>query len=341
ARFIPTSNFVDDMTWTKGPHTLAFGVNFRLIENDRTSYNNTFPSYSFSRNTLKGLGADIRDAVNVFARQKYGSSSLAITEQTPVANAFGTLLGILNNYSGTYNYTKDGKAIDFGQPTERAFATKEYDFYLQDTWKARRDLTLTYGLRYALNQVPYEKNGLEVITTAPLEQFFAERIYAQANGIPGYAMPNSALTYTLGGPANNARGYFKKDTNNFAPRFNIAYAPVSDSFFGKLFGKGSVLRAGGSILYDRYGSDMVTNFDRSGSPGLSTSVSQPRNTDFTDGFRYTGGGLPALPAAPQGGFPFTPPAIIGGFGATVGVDQNLVAPYSILLNMSYTRPLPA
>jgi hypothetical protein len=154
-------------------------------------------------------------------------------------------------------------------------------------------------------------------------------------------MPNATLTYALGGPANHGKDWFKRDNNDFAPRFNIAYAPESDSFLGKVFGKGSVLRAGGSVLYDRYGSDMVVNFDRYGSPGLSTSVTQPLNTNFSDGFRYTGGGLPSLPAAPQGGFPFTPPTIVGGFGSTVGVASNLVAPYSILLNLSYTRRVAA
>jgi hypothetical protein len=102
-----------------------------------------------------------------------------------------------------------------------------------------------------------------------------------------------------------------------------------------------VLRAGGSMVYDRYGSSMATSFAASGSPGLATSVTQPVNTDFTDSFRYTGGSLPALPAAPQGGFPFTPPAVAGGFGSYSGVNPNLVAPYSMLLNFSYTRPLPA
>jgi hypothetical protein len=339
ARLIPTTNFVDDMTWMKGPHKFEFGTNVRLIENDRTSYSNSFPTFSFSRSTLLGLGADINLALNTYIQQQSGNSSLKASEATNVTNAFGDLLGVINQYTATYNYGRDGSAIAFGAPTTRAFVTKEFDFYMQDVWKARRDLTFTYGVRYSINQVPYEKNGLEVVTTVPLENFLAERIYAQANGIPGFAMPNANLTYALGGPKNNAEGWFKPDTNNIAPRFNFAYAPVSDSFFGKLFGKGSVIRAGGSVLYDRYGSDMVVNFDKSGSPGLSTSISQPQNTDFTSGFRYTGGGLPALPAAPQGGFPFTPPAIIGGFGATVGVDQNLVAPYSILLNMSYTRPI--
>jgi hypothetical protein len=340
-RVLPTLNFVDDMTLMKGPHKFEYGANIRFIENDRTSYANSFPTFSFSRNTLKGLGADIVAAVNTFVAQRSGDSSLKITEGTPVTNAFGTLLGVVNNYGATYNYGRDGAAIAFGQPTVRAFATNEYEFYLQDTWKVRRDLTLTYGVRYANNSVPYEKNGLEVVTTTPLEDFLADRIYAQAHGIPGYAMPNAKLTYALGGPANQGQGYFARDNNNLAPRFNFAYAPESGGLFGKIFGKGSVLRGGASVLYDRYGSDMVVNFDRYGSPGLSTSVSQPLNTDFSDAFRYTGGGFPSLPPAPQGGFPFTPPTIIGGFGATVGVNSNLVAPYSMLFNMSYARPVVA
>ena len=81
----------------------------------------------------------------------------------------------MNQYSATYNYDHSGSAIAFGLPTVRAFVTKESEFYIQDTWKARRDLTLTYGLRYSLNGVPYEKNGLEVVTTVPLENFLAER----------------------------------------------------------------------------------------------------------------------------------------------------------------------
>src|SRR5262245_26377559 len=62
-RLLPTSNFVDDMTWIKGTHKIEFGVNIRTMENARTSYSNAFPTYAFSRNTLKGLGADIVAAV--------------------------------------------------------------------------------------------------------------------------------------------------------------------------------------------------------------------------------------------------------------------------------------
>jgi hypothetical protein len=93
-------------------------------------------------------------------------------------------------------------------------------------------------------------------------------------------------------------------------------------------------------MYDHYGNSMVTSFASSGSPGLSTTVSQPLNTDFTTSFRYTGGALPTIPAAPATGFPFTPPTIIGGFTSFSGVASDLVAPYQYLLNFSYARPLP-
>jgi hypothetical protein len=100
-----------------------------------------------------------------------------------------------------------------------------------------------------------------------------------------------------------------------------------------------VIRAGAGLIYDHYGTNMVTSFASSGSPGLSTTVSQPLNTDFTTSFRYTGGALPTIPASTATGFPYTPPVVIGGFTSFSGVSSNLVAPYEYLLNFSYARPL--
>jgi hypothetical protein len=106
-----------------------------------------------------------------------------------------------------------------------------------------------------------------------------------------------------------------------------------------MLGAGSVFRAGAAMVYDRYGSDMVVQFDQTGSPGLASQVTQPRNTDFTTSFRYAGAGLPPLPAAPNAKFPNTPATILGGFNSNTGVFPDLVAPYSYLLNASFTRPL--
>jgi len=338
-RIQPTHNVVNDTSWIKGAHTVQFGANFRFVVNDRVNDNN-YPTYSLSRNTLKGLGADITGAVTDFMRARTGVSNLSLTEATLVTNAFGTMLGIINNYSGTYQYKLDGSTVPFGQPVVRSFGNKEYEGYIQDSWKARRDLTLTYGVRYGLYFAPYERNGVQVSPTTGVDVFFAERVGASLAGIPGNAMPNAYLTFAAAGPVNGGPDYYKLDKNNFAPRFSIAWAPENDKLWGRLFGKGSVLRAGASMVYDRFGNNMATTFADSGSPGMATSVTQPLNTDFTDSFRYNGSGLPTLPAPPQGGFPFTPPAVTGGFGSYSAVNPTLVAPYSMLLNFSYARPLP-
>ena len=40
---VPVHNLIDDLTWVKGKHTLQFGGNLRIITNNRTSNNNSYP----------------------------------------------------------------------------------------------------------------------------------------------------------------------------------------------------------------------------------------------------------------------------------------------------------
>ena len=56
---------------------------------------------------------------------------------------------MINQYGATYNFGADGKAIPFGSPVAKSFGTQEYEFYAQDTFKWKRNLTVTYGVRYS------------------------------------------------------------------------------------------------------------------------------------------------------------------------------------------------
>ena len=242
--------------------------------------------------------------VQNYINQTLGSTGLKLTQAEAVQEGLGDLLGLINEYNATYQYTKSGAVIPFGTPATREYAVNDYEGYVMDSWRFRSNLTITAGLRYSNATTPWEVNGTEVVTTVPLQQYFAERVAAMNAGIPNNTI--APLTYELGGSANNKPGWYQRANLNLGPRLAVAYAPSdTNSWFDKLLGKGSVLRGGFAMVYDQYGNDMVYNIDQSGSPGLASTVTQPVNTNFTTSPRYGGiTGLPTLPAAAQGGFPF-------------------------------------
>jgi carboxypeptidase family protein len=338
-QIMPTTTVGDDLTWTKGKHTVTTGINFRYIRNTHTSYANSFPNYGFVRNTLGGLGGDATTDVTNYLNGLPGGAGLTLAQPEAVQDGLGDLLGLINNYGATYQYTKTGALLPFGTPATREYAANSYEGYVMDSWRVKRNLTVTLGLRYINSSPPWEVNGTEVATTVPLQAYFAERVAAMNAGVPNNQIQNASLTYQLAGPANGKQGWYARDNLDFGPRASIAYAPdKTDNWFDKLMGKGSVLRGGFAVVYDQYGQDMVFNVDQSGSPGLASTVTQPINTNFTTSARYPS--LPALPAAAPGGFPFTPPTITGGFDEGVGIVSNLKAPYSYVLNATYAKQLP-
>ena len=326
-RINPTWNFTDDVTWVKGRHTVTAGANLRWIDNNVSSFANSYPSYNFSRGVLVGLGNDIyTPALNYAAG---ASTALTLANSTAVTNAFGTLLGLLNSNGATYQYAKDGSILAFGTPRLNDFVTHEYEAYVQDSWKLTPKLTLTYGVHYEVDTVPYEVNGLQVGATPGLGSYLASRIAAANAGVPGNQIAASDhLTYSLNGSVNGKPGWYSPDKSNFAPRLALAYA-INDK---------TVFRAGAGVTYDQFGNDMAVNLASSGSPGLSTSLTNA-SYNFTTSPRYGSGVLPALPTAPAGGYPYTPPNVTGISGTFFGVDPALHAPYTYLLNATISRQI--
>ena len=87
-------------------------------------------------------------------------------------------------------------------------------------------LTVNFGVRYENFRPPYEANGLQVDTTVPLNQYFAQRNGVQALGVPANQMSDFTLSYALNGPVNGKPSWWSPDNANFAPRFGMAYAPT-------------------------------------------------------------------------------------------------------------------
>lgn len=274
SRTTPVHNFVDDISWIKGNHTLGFGGNVRLITNNRNSFANSFdtavvnPSfYDFSGDSV------IFDVYNtgdpIFPDVISGG-------ETDLRDALSSVIGRYSQFSANLVYDQSGALQPSGTPTLRSFATQEYEVYAQDSWRIKNNFTLTYGMRWGTSTPVYETNGIQVKPTVSLGEYFDRRKESAFNGVPF----NDSITFDLAGKANNAPGYYKQDWNNFAPSIAFAWSPDFDGLLGKIFGRNGkgVLRGGWRLTYDRIGSQLAVNFDLNSVLGFTGSQGNAANT---------------------------------------------------------------
>jgi hypothetical protein len=335
-RIAPTQNLNDDLTWIKNTHTVTAGTNIRVVRNGITNFANAWPNYSAARGNLTGLGSDFVSAVQNYLTATGRNSSMANSQA--VARAGIDLLGVVSTGAMNYSYAHEGKALPIGDPTYRNFASNEYAFYVSDSWRAKPGLTITAGLRYENNTAPWEANGLQVAPTIPLQTYWADRLNGAANGIPSYQIASARESYQFVGPGNGKPSWFKRDTNNWAPRMAFAYSPQGSGWGSKILGKGGVFRGGATVSYDRFGSDMIVQFDNLSSFGL-TENDILGSFNFTTGPRFNGT-LPALPAASTHNFPFTPSDVAAVCCTYMGINSDLKTPYAYVVSASVARPLP-
>lgn len=96
--------------------------------------------------------------------------------------------------------------------------TKSYNFFAQDAWRVRPDLTVSAGMRYEYNSPGVDTNDRANLYDPQTRQL----VPVGRNGFP--------------------RSGYDPDYNNFAPRLGIAWTP------GR---RGTVIRAGYGMYYDQ------------------------------------------------------------------------------------------
>ncbi|MEO8435229.1 MAG: TonB-dependent receptor [Pyrinomonadaceae bacterium] len=341
SRTTPVHNFVDDLSWIKGTHTLQFGGNVRLIKNNRLTFGNAFdvavtnPSfYDFSGDVV--LFDDNGDPI--FPDVDPGA-------ETDLRDALTAIIGRFSQYSVNLNYDKSGKLLPGGTGVGRTFATEEYEVYAQDSWRIRPNLTLTYGVRWYTSTPVYETSGLQVKPVQSLGEYFERRVAGAEAGRPF----NDLITVDLAGKKNNRDGYYQQDWNNFAPAVAVAWSPdFGDNWFGNLIGrKGkSVIRGGFRMTYDRIGSQLAVNFDLNSTLGFkSASGISANHFNVSDrlGPLFTGFGqnvrtLQDLTIPATLTFPLLTPADEDQ-RIESSLDDTLTTPYNYSVNVSYGREI--
>ena len=344
----PVQNFVDDLSWTKGKHSFQFGTNVRFIRNPRSNF-----LTSFSSGTTNSSGLDTAGIVGTKSPLNPGNHSGFPSVDSAFRLGYNwpimAMMGIVSELDATFNFDKSGQAQPQGAPLKRRFAADEYEFYIQDSYRMKPNLTINYGLRYSLFSPPWETKGLEVTPTISLGDWFQQRATKMLNG--GSSVTDPLITYDLAGPANGKPGYYDWDYHNFGPHVAFAYSPHADEgWLNNLFGNGekTVIRGGFGVVFDRIGAGLLNTFDKRGSFGLSTGITAPipsvdtapRLTGLNTLPQLDATGAQYFPATPTGGFPFTYPPAGTGLAIQWGLDNRIKTPYAYTLDFSIGRELP-
>ncbi len=348
---VPVHNFIDDVSWTKGRHTIQFGTNWRVIRNNRESNAQNLSSgyanlYWMSPSFISNQGASLDPGL---LGANAGGTYPSVDPSFGASYDFAAtqVAGLMSQVYTVTNQDKNANQIPNGALVPRHFRNFEGEMYLQDKWSATPNLTITYGLRYSLLQPPYEADGNQVSPTVNMQQWFENRINNMYQGV----VDQPLLSFGLSGQANGKKPYWNWNYKDAAPRFAIAYAPHAESGLWRsiLGDKGkSSIRFGYGMYYDHFGEGVVNTFDREGSWGLTTTISNPAGVlDVDTTPRFTGllgaANLPPSPGVPSPhGFPYTPSIDPNTYGLAIawGIDDNLKTPYSHVVDLSLTRELP-
>jgi Carboxypeptidase regulatory-like domain/TonB-dependent Receptor Plug Domain len=186
-----TYNIGDNMTWTKGRHTLKFGYEFG------DNYSNDFDNFS------------TRSTPNFAIFGNTGTSALQNTvpfSNGTVEDAVWGLLGGVFNESQTQLYSTAGVR----QPSdERGFRERDMSGFVQDQFKLKSNFTLNYGLRYEWDGVPWVVR--DQLTSATPEALAGPS-------------PIQFATVTRGG----ANPLYANDVKGFEPRIGFAWDPFKN-----------------------------------------------------------------------------------------------------------------
>ena len=199
--------------WTSGPLATNFQRQLNIVDNLATVE---------GAHSLQ-FGADYRRLSPISGVQEYNVSVLVNTMSEVLAGR-ATRAMVTANKGRVY-------------PLFTNFSA-----YAQDTWQAKRRLTVTYGLRWDLNPPPSESHGDAPFTVRGLD---------------------NPATMTL---APQGTPFFETTYGNFAPRVGLAYQ-LSESP-----GREMVMRGGFGIFYDLGTGTTSTAFYGASFPHSSSKV---------------------------------------------------------------------
>ena len=318
-RAVNTPQIVDNVSYVNGKHIIRTGVNIRMYQhNDQrgdVGGTSLTPAISLSRTTRPPAGFTL-------------PTNIAATDLSRLQGTINDLLGIPAGLTQVFlgdvahdtflPFKSGAKSVTLWSQGQRL---KQYNFFAQDEFKLRRNITLSYGVRWEINPPASEAGN---------------RVYVPTKAIDGSQGP---VSFT-----HADRWYSNYNLGALAPRFGITWAPGNSSKM--------VIRAGYGLAFDPVNSFQVTSV-ATAVPGQSFTCGS--SFSGTNGAVVTTPGCQAVPDLRLGaGFPnemtaptvkpstfLTPPSQISSNAPAARVfDPNLKLPTVHMWNLTIQRELP-
>ncbi len=255
-RTINTYQVVDNFSYLRGAHSFKMGINVRYQQHVDTRGSiaglNASPlvNFNINTNTVNPATFNIPTDINT------------TFDRPALQRSINFLLGRAGDISQGFvaqgsQFAPGGALFNF----DARFP--EYDFYWQDTWKLRRNLTLDLGLRWELKLTPRDPEG---------------RLRHPNQPVVAGAASSNTLRWDSG-------DLYKNDRNNLGPSIGLAWDPRGS---GKM-----AVRANYRLAYDRINTFVLSSRIFQSIPGLTLGV-------VNSSFGQAGGRLPNLPKASVG-----------------------------------------
>ena len=295
--------FVDNLTWQHGSHLFKFGGDFRHLVAHTEAGGSTVSA-------------------------NYGNFYFNSSAPTSTGNEFADFLIGVPATSQSSNIQSDNNGI------ARAYAA-----YAQDTWQARRDLTLNFGLRYEFHPAFTASNGLAGNFDPSVPQtgrLIYPSGYASTLSIQELANVNACVTAGVNNPyANNQpgsngvactpvvssseagvpAGLRQASKYHFTPRVAFAYRPFGNDRTAIRGGIGYyTITTSGALFY------------------ALTQTLQSNFQSFTNSIQPGGGPAFAFPNTNTNTNTFTPS--LGSVYFYAANDVKWHDPYSLQTNLS-------
>lgn len=224
----------DTMTLNRGEHSFTLGASYRMTEWNDTGEIFQVPTYN--------TGTPAGDPLQVSSA--FTTTTIPGISNTELGNPVA-LFNLLTGRVSASNFTRvvDPETLKYNGFTNFTFTSSRMGgAYVQDRWRIRPTLTLTYGLRWEFQGPMQDTKG---ITASPdLASLFGP---SKALFTPGVLSGNNNPTVEVG------RVPYKTDWRNLAPNVGFAWNPSkTKGLLGKLFGESKTVLRGsyGLVYYD-------------------------------------------------------------------------------------------